>query len=140
VIRRLVVGIDGSANAADALAWSIDLAKAVGAEVVAVHAVGLRESAEARERGDGSPLAARFGSEWCAPLDDAGVEGQRLLLDGDPVSVLLRAAEDTGADLIVVGCRGVGNRPELLLGSTSSQVTQQSTIPVVVVPPRRPSS
>jgi nucleotide-binding universal stress UspA family protein len=138
VIERLVVGIDGSSNAADALAWSIDLAKTVGAEVVAVHAVGLREAGRARDAGR-HPLAERFENEWCAALDGAGVEHRRLLLDGDPVSVLLRAAHDTGADLIVVGSRGVGNRPELLLGSTSSHVTQQSSIPVVVIPPRSPS-
>jgi nucleotide-binding universal stress UspA family protein len=138
VIERLVVGIDGSTNAMDALAWSIELASALGAEVVAVHAVGLREGARARDAAGPNPVVERFEKEWCSPLAAAPVQQRRLVLDGDPVSVLLRAAHDTGADLIVVGSRGVGNRPELLLGSTSSQVTQQSSIPVVVIPPRRP--
>jgi nucleotide-binding universal stress UspA family protein len=130
-IRTIVVGIDGSANASAALAWAIDLARAVEAEVVAVHAVGLREA------GQGHPVEQRaeFETRWCAPLDAAGLKDRRLLVDGDPVSVLLRTAEETGADVIVVGTRGVGDRQELLLGSTSSQVTRRSVVPVVVIPP-----
>jgi nucleotide-binding universal stress UspA family protein len=134
MIERVVVGIDGSANAAAALDWTIGLARALGAEVVAVHAVGLREASAGHTAGR-DDLRARF-EEWCAPLDGAGVSERRLLLDGDPVSVLLRTAEETRADLVVVGTRGVGDRSELLLGSTSSQVTQRSAVPVVVIPPR----
>jgi nucleotide-binding universal stress UspA family protein len=56
-------------------------------------------------------------------------------VDGDPVTVLLETAEREGADLVVVGSRGVGGHPDLLLGSTSHQVIRFSRRPVVVVPP-----
>jgi len=39
-IRRILVGVDGSDGAARAVAWSARLARATGAEVVAVHAIG----------------------------------------------------------------------------------------------------
>ena len=129
MIERIVVGVDGSANATEALDWTIDLAEAIGAEVVAVHAVGLREAGR-------DSVRTRFESEWCGALDAARVAQRRLLLDGDPVSVLLRIAEEAEADVVVVGSRGVGDHPELLLGSTSAQVTQRSRVPVVVIPPR----
>jgi nucleotide-binding universal stress UspA family protein len=134
MIRRIVVGVDGSANARKALEWAVDLAGALGAEIVVVHAVGLREAASERAEHK-HELQARFESDWCAPLAGSGLRAQRLLLDGDPVSVLLRAVEQQDADLVVVGCRGVGDRPELLLGSTSSHLVQASDRPVVVVPP-----
>ena len=42
-LRRLVVGVDGSAPSRAALEWAVGLARATGAEVAAVHAVGLLE-------------------------------------------------------------------------------------------------
>jgi nucleotide-binding universal stress UspA family protein len=136
MIERIVVGVDGSANARAALDWAAALAEGVQAEVLAVHGVGLRERAALHGDGrDEAWLRAQFDDVWCAPLANRAIRRRRLLLDGDPVSVLLRTIRDEHADLLVVGCRGVGERPELLLGSTSAQVTQRSPVPVVVIPP-----
>jgi len=140
MIERIVVGHDGSPNARVAVQWALDLARAVDAEVVVVHAVGLLETSEMRQAGlDREARRAQFESEWCGDLDAVGVRTQRLMVDGDPVTVLLRTADEVGADLLVVGSRGLGDRPELLLGSTSTQVAQRSKKPVVVVPPESAS-
>jgi nucleotide-binding universal stress UspA family protein len=56
------------------------------------------------------------------------------MCDGPPAAVVLAAADDADVDLIVLGSRGVGQYPEQLLGSTSTQVAQHSTRPVTVVP------
>lgn len=134
MIQRIVVGVDGSTNSKDALEWAVALARSVNAEVIAVHAVGLLEGATAHDEAGRGPLREKFETAWCAPLSATGVARRRLLVDGDPVSVLLRVVGDVQADLLVVGSRGVGERAELLLGSTSTQVTQRSAVPVVVVP------
>ena len=134
----VVVGVDGSADGAAAVEWAAGLAVATGAEVVAVHALGLLD-----HLGPGPPVPAQphrdeiraaFEREWCAALDRAAGQGRRLVRDGSPVDVLLAAAEEEGADLIVVGSRGVGAYPELLLGSTSTQLAQRARCPVVIVP------
>lgn len=125
-MRCIVVGVDGSDNARRALGWSAAMAELAGAEVVAVHALGMLEGAHRVE------VIARF-DDWLAPL--AAVPHRGLAIDGDPVTVLLETAEREGADLVVVGSRGVGGHPDLLLGSTSHQVIQLSRRPVVVVPP-----
>ncbi|MFM7537269.1 MAG: universal stress protein [Acidimicrobiales bacterium] len=91
-----------------------------------VHALGMLEGAHRVE------VIARF-EDWLAPL--AAVPHRGLAVDGGPVTVLLEAAERENADLVVVGSRGVGGHPDLLLGSTSHQVIQLSRRPVVVVPP-----
>jgi nucleotide-binding universal stress UspA family protein len=138
VVSRIVVGVDGSENAARAVEWAAGLATATGAEVIAVHALGLIEHLD----GDGivpsephrDEIRQRFDTQWCAPLDAAGVSSRRVLRDGNAQLALLAVAEEQFADLIVVGSRGLGGFPELLLGSTSTQVAQHARCPVTIVP------
>lgn len=125
-VRIVVVGVDGSANAAAALRWAAALARGVDAELVAVHGVGLLEAAERDE------VARRFETEWCHGLE--GQRARRLLRDGPPAIALFAAANEVGADLIVVGRRGGSGVTSLLLGSTSAQLAHEATVPVVIVP------
>jgi nucleotide-binding universal stress UspA family protein len=138
-ISRIVSGVDGSDNSRRALVWAMLLAEQFGAELVVVHAVGLLS-----RLGEGPPvpshshleeLRLEFEREWCAPLRDSTVAHRLLLRDGPPVPVVVTTAEEEAADLIVVGRRGVGGFPELLLGSTSHHVTERANRPVLVVPP-----
>jgi nucleotide-binding universal stress UspA family protein len=113
-----VVGLDGSPHGDAAAAWAKAAASRAGdIEVVAVHARGLLEHGAAMPEGV-------------------------LIEDGDPVSVLLRVATERSADLIVVGRRGAGGDPALLLGSTSHQLAERAPCPLVIIPPeteRKPS-
>ncbi len=137
-IRCILVGTDGSENAAMALRWAIDLALATDAEVVAVHSMGLLlhpspgESVPSYGRRD--EIRALFDNVWCEPLRQSGVRNQTIFLEDNPVSAMLATAEKVNADLIVVGSRGHGGFPELRLGSTSHQLLEYSTRPVTVVP------
>jgi len=137
-IDRILVGVDGSDNSVAAVEWAAGLAQITGADVVAVHALGLLEP-----MGSGDPvpsfphrdeIRARFEDVWCAPLDAQGVRSRRILHDGSAVSVVLDTAREVDADVIVLGSRGLGGYPELLLGSTSTQVAQAADRPVMIVP------
>ncbi len=139
-VQRLLVAVDGSANGRAAVEWSAGLAALTGARVLAVHALGLLER---DEHGDVVPaqprraeVEARLRSDWCAPLSDAVVTHECIVRDGDPVTVILGTADEYDVDMVVVGSRGLGGYPELLLGSTSTQVAQRSSRPVVIVPER----
>src|SRR5581483_42183 len=68
-IQRMVVGTDGSVPAQRAVEWAAEVAAAVGAEVVAVHVMGMLE-----DLGDGTKVpaesvrdevAVRLETEWC---------------------------------------------------------------------------
>jgi nucleotide-binding universal stress UspA family protein len=52
---------------------------------------------------------------------------------GDPAEVIITAARDREADLIVVGSRGHGRLVGLLLGSVAQKVVSLAHCPVVVV-------
>jgi nucleotide-binding universal stress UspA family protein len=139
-ISIIVVGVDGSEGAAHALTWLAGLAGQLGATVVAVHAFE-----PLAHLGDQDPpydfavveerVRGQFETAWIAPLTEAGVHTETRLMHGSPDGCLLDAAEDVGADLIVVGARGLGMFRGLALGSTSNKVMHMSKLPVVVVPP-----
>lgn len=61
----------------------------------------------------------------------AAVETDRR--DGDPAVEILAAAEETGADIVVIG-RQAGRRGTRALGETARQVIAGAAVPVVVVP------
>lgn len=140
---RIVVGVDGSATSQEALRWAVAIGEALGAEVVAIHALGLLDrwlDPDASARSWRRTLSALVEQTWCAPFAGSPATPRVEVHDGDPVDVLLGAAEHEQADLLVVGSRGVGNRQALALGSTSLRVLQAARVPVLVVPALRPGA
>jgi nucleotide-binding universal stress UspA family protein len=139
---RLVVGIDGSAGARNALRWAIAEARVRGAILDVVHAwhppyLGGHPYAVPAPDPDLYEGAARqVLHEAVAGEDTSGLSQpveEVLTLAGSAASALLEASK--GADLVVVGSRGLGGFGELLLGSVSHQVAHHAPCPVVVVPP-----
>jgi nucleotide-binding universal stress UspA family protein len=137
-MSRIVVGIDTSPDAERALTWALDEARLRGAKLELVHAyptpeltalpmvVTLPNDEELRAAAESvldDALAAVGGAE--------DVELIRTVRAGGAASVLTTAAE--GADLLVVGARGLGGFRGLLLGSVSQQAVAHSPCPVVVV-------
>jgi nucleotide-binding universal stress UspA family protein len=134
-IETVAVGFDGSPDSAAAVRWTLELAKAIGADVTFVHALGTLEHLN-----EPTLLADLEEAAWVmageAGLDSA--RGRWHAADGDPCSVLLRAGDPPiSADLLVVGSRGTGAHPGLLLGSTGLELAEHSTIPLVIVPRAR---
>jgi len=137
-VKLIVVGVDGSANSRSAVLWTAALASKLGAEVVAVHALGLIDRLEPGAHPVPvehfqKEILKRFGEDWCAPLSAVGVRNRQELVYGPPVEALLRTAEAEGADLIVVGSRGLGGVAGSL-GSTSAQIAHRSERPVAIIP------
>jgi nucleotide-binding universal stress UspA family protein len=133
--QTIAVGYDGSPAAQAALLWSFQLAQSTGARIVVVHAVGLL----ARFEGDGASLELEQSVGQLAEDVDFDMTHLRWYLsDGDSCSVLLRAVDDpVNADLLVVGSRGQGAHAGLMLGSTSLQLAERSSVPLVIVPMER---
>jgi nucleotide-binding universal stress UspA family protein len=138
--ERVVVGIDGSEPSEAALRWALDEGAARKAVLQVVHAweapviygpvAGVSGSeVDAIESG-----AHRLVDDMIERLGEeaAAVDVERTVVPGGPASSLLDAAD--GADLVVVGRRGLGGFGRLLLGSVSEHVARHAACPVVVVP------
>lgn len=136
-IRRIVVGVDGSRNSDRAASVAADVAQVTGADVVAVHAVGLLEGAPepGEDRLDHrAGLRSRLETTWTEPARRTGIRVRCELRDGDARSALLGEADACGADLIVVGRHGHRAFPEQVLGSTSAAIAATARCAVLVVP------
>jgi nucleotide-binding universal stress UspA family protein len=130
----VLVGVDGSGAARDALAWSADLALRLQAELVAVR-VFTPTQAELSPDIDAA-LHAEQRSElehWCNSLPSGGRRARAILVDGDPADALLAAAADAPADLIVVGGAGTSGPSHVRPGSAVEKLTQYTTVPLAIV-------
>lgn len=144
-MSRIVVGVDGSANAARALAWAVEEAALRGTGIRAVYAfryepVGWAVAFEpapipAVPLEEVQRYAEKALEEALAEVIDVNthVDIERVVVEGPAARRLLEHAED--ADLLVVGSRGLGGFRGLLLGSVSHQVVTHAPCPVVVVGP-----
>lgn len=139
VVGRIVVGVDGSDNALEALRWAVAEAELRDATVEAVTSwhyptVGV-EFAPVADPETFEGAATQSLQEAVAKVcpDDASRQRVRAMVVQDtPVRALVDAAQ--GADLLVVGSRGRGGFTGLLLGSVSAQCVHHAPCPVVVVP------
>jgi len=136
-MERIVVGVDESNTAAEALRWAIREREIRGGSLTAVLAWSYLAQHHVT---DGDAFRPEYGQpqaeaalddivERAAPADAASVERQAVC--DLPVPALLEASFD--ADLLVLGARGLGGFKGLLLGSVSQQCVQHSKVPVAIV-------
>ena len=143
LFNRIVVGTDGSESAAEAVRQAVELAGLTGARLDVVSAyepVPNRrvESEVAQAPGD---VAHEFGprEEATFALDSAvgaataaGIEVTPHAMDGDPADAILDVAEKVGADLIMVGNKGMTGTRRFLLGSVPNKVSHHSPCSVII--------
>lgn len=135
----VLLPVDGSDEAAEAVLRALSIARATDATV---HALFVSEPIEFELPGlDGSSLRSashRRGRAQLASVaaraDDAGVTLERLVRDGIPYEEIRDCAEDVGADLIVMGTRGLATDDEARVGSTTERVIAFAGTPVLAVP------
>ena len=146
-IRKVLVGIDGSAASAAAECWAAKAVKDCGGEVIALHVVGsplVRQATEDVVNGLGmtqtrllrnvADTGRRLEEGWCQPLRDAAVSYRTLVAKGDPVHELLHAARKEDVDLIVIGHQHDSSFVHRLFRGLSDDLLDHARRPVVVVP------
>jgi nucleotide-binding universal stress UspA family protein len=151
MLKTILAATDGSEHAQKAVRLAADLAARYRAKLVLVLAVPageapaeLRRLAEIEHLVDADVAAdptrvTRAIVERI--LDQAAVVAREQLAEqvttrletGDPARVILHAIKEEGADLVVMGTRGLSEVKGLLLGSVSHKVAQLATCPCLTV-------
>jgi nucleotide-binding universal stress UspA family protein len=122
---EIIVGVDGSRSAANALEWATGAAQAWAAELLVVTVVEPGTDAAQYER--------VLLTDWSVPAQRAKVPFRTEVRTGDPRLELLDLAASTRADLTVVGAGRARWFPAMHLGSTSHGVAQHAEAPVAVI-------
>jgi len=137
----IVVGVDGSGHSRKALETAAAEAAAHGVPltVLVIHQAVRDVYGSASHYGDDAALTEKAKEAAQAETDQvlaaAGAQPTSVTVTavhGLPVDELVKASE--GADMVVLGRRGMGGFVRLLMGSVSSQVAQHAQCPVLIVP------
>jgi nucleotide-binding universal stress UspA family protein len=126
--HHIVVGTDGSTTASRAVDQAIELAAVSGATLHLVHAWDV-SPAMARVEDDGSEMLAAT----AAVAAEAGVTVETHIVRSDPADALVSVAAEVGADLLVVGSRGMSGIQRLLLGSVANRISHHSPCTLLIV-------
>lgn len=135
MISTIAVGTDGSATANAAVEQAAEIARRLDAKLVLLSAF----------ENSGAPAGDDIELQWASnsaarvhsilerlqgDMARAGVECETRADQGDPAEVLVRLADECGADLLVIGNKGMKRR---VLGSVPNTITHKADCSVLVV-------
>jgi nucleotide-binding universal stress UspA family protein len=145
VIRLIIVGTDGSDTAGAAVSQAVALALGLGSRLQIVSA--FEPPAEQRLGREGALVPDDL--DWTVgphaevvellkraqqEARDAGVSDvETFARQGDAADAILDVAEEQGADLIVVGHKGMRGAERFLLGSVPNKVSHHAPCSVLIV-------
>lgn len=141
--QNILVPVDGSETSYAAVAQAAELAKAFGGKITVVQVLALdpyiaaeyisaTQTNDLIERARTSVLKTL--EEAAAKFSDLGIPVEAKLLEGQVVhSEIIKEAETSKADLIVIGSHGRTGLKRLFLGSVAQNVLGEAHIPVLVV-------
>ncbi|HVA37326.1 MAG TPA: universal stress protein [Candidatus Dormibacteraeota bacterium] len=139
MFSHIVIAWDGSEHARRAFDYAIAIAERFGARVEVVSVARAPDHAEtSQERASSIADARAFYERRALPLiehaRERGVEARLVVVEGDhPADDVITAAHQLGADLIVVGRRGLSPVERFLSGSVSDRISRYAPCAVLVV-------
>ena len=144
MFRSIVVGTDGSETATEAVKQAVELAQATKAKVELVSAYEPVSNTRLRQEGTQVPEDLQWSvnpredvdatlREAAEMAEGAGVSVQTYARQGDPADAILDVAEETKADLVIVGNKGMTGARRFLLGSVPNKVSHHAPCSVLII-------
>jgi nucleotide-binding universal stress UspA family protein len=149
VFLNILVAVDGSDHAAQALRTAVQLAQEEHARLTIVTAVPpapalAQLSAAGVALTEIADLLGETGKRIRAQVDALpdDISVRSVVLAGHPAHTILEHLRENNYDLLVMGTRGLGRMGSALLGSVSHAVLHEAEVPVLVVraPKFKPAS
>jgi len=143
--QRILVPVDGSATSNRGLAEAVAIAKASGGVLRVMHVIDEPFMALGMDGFSGSPGqiielmqqgARSIVDDACALVRAAGVRCDSVIgdtFDGRLCDLVVAAAKDWRADLIVIGTHGRRGVGRMMMGSDAEQILRLAPVPVLLV-------
>ena len=148
-IKKILYATDLSKNSAYAFYYAVDMAKKHDAEIIILHAMEpistrafgtLTDKAEHSQHEISMDVIRNRIRKFCEKVEEKNslacltLVTKILVQVGYPPEEILKAADEEGCDLIVLGTHGKGFLRQTFLGSVSSSVLARARKPVFIVP------
>ena len=150
MFRNILVAIDNSGASSSVLGLALDIANQNKASITICTVVNYARVAPSAidMSGLGSSRmfeilrddATRLLADALARAGEMDVAVRSMLLDGEPVSQILKIARGTRTDLIIVGSHGRRGFYRFMLGSVAEGVLRGSSVPVLIGRHHEPTS
>jgi nucleotide-binding universal stress UspA family protein len=133
---KILVAVDGSSQSSKTVTAGIEIARRFGAGVTVLH---VREHGryEGSDVDLGPPTEAQtLVDDVVGRFRDVGVEASgevRRVTPGSTPKEIVEAANEAGANLIVIGTRGMTEWKSLMLGGVANKVIVHASCPVLLV-------
>ena len=142
--KRIVVGTDGSATATEAVRRAVEVAVAEGACLHVVTAYRPKISRGAAADAEGLPdalqwrsspgeVAERTAAAAAETAAAVGIEVECHAQPGDPADVLVDVVGRVGADLLVIGNKGMRGAGRMVIPSVPNRVSHRATCDILLV-------
>jgi nucleotide-binding universal stress UspA family protein len=143
--RSVLVGTDGSDTAERAVEHAAALARAFDARLTILTAFAPHPREEIERVQSEAPEELRWMLTDAAQAEDRAHSGKALadrlgvrevrtrVARGDPAEALIDTADDVGADVIVVGSKGMTGTGRFLLGSVPNRVSHHAPCDLLIV-------
>ncbi|MDB4937865.1 MAG: Universal stress protein UspA [Labilithrix sp.] len=139
--KTILVPHDFGTSSDHALAYAVELAKALSAELVVMHAyeipvIGFPDGAMvatpelATRVLEGANVGLKKALE---PFAASGVAIRSIVKQGPPWQTIVETATELGAGMIAMGTHGRHGLPRALLGSVAEKVVRSAHVPVLTV-------
>ena len=139
--KTILVPTDFGAGSDNAIAYAADLAKALGAEIVIMHAwelppMGIADGAvgATTELVDQVQQSAQLGVDKALQqLSSLHIASRGFLKQGPSANAIVECADEVGAGMIVMGTKGRTGVTRAILGSTAEKVVRTAHQPVLTI-------
>jgi nucleotide-binding universal stress UspA family protein len=149
MFRKILVPLDGSARAEDALAFALALAQKAGSELLLLRVPDpdlqdalvpaiLEQDAQWQEA-DASNLAILYLDRLIQKYAHLELALEAIVQEGDAASVILDLAAAEAVDLVVMAPRGLSGLSRWVFGSVTERVLRRAACPVLVARVPEPS-
>jgi nucleotide-binding universal stress UspA family protein len=144
MFESIVVGTDGSQTATEAVRQAVALAARLGAKLEVVSAYEPVPKSRLRAEAHQAPADLQWSINQREDVEgtlgevadlaaEAGVSIEGHARQGDPADAILDVAEETNADLIIVGNKGMTGAKRFLLGSVPNKISHHAPCSVLII-------